>query len=593
MKKKTVSSAIILLMFLGSFGAIGTQSNTDRDYENNTNSVDLLIDEIPKRYATGLVGELRDTSDMGITFMGGPPTTFNWKNFGGEDYTSPIANPSQGPQCGSCYAFATIGVVESVLDIQSLNPDLNKDLSEQYIVSCASDDLPLTVWGCDGAWYTPPPGFANFIDWTRDNDVVSESCFPYTSGGGNVPSCNDNCPKITDVVGWGWVDSTQRTNIKNALITQGPLTAYMKVYDDFHNYNGGIYEHTGGGGDPSDHIVTIVGYNENQDYWICKNSWGTNWGENGWFKIKFGNCDIEKHIAFIEVDYGNPTATKHGNEYYDKTDRWTTWGSHGMQCDNYWVGGPDYIYYKFNVPKDTVEGPVIIGVEFKADLAGANGGPDIEVKEPGGSWVKIRQSMGGPSSKTWKWFAVTKDYVDGSNELKFRILCAWGCHAYIDDVAVKYKTASPPPPPEPDLDCDGSLSWSNVPPGTPVIDTFTVENIGDPGSELDWKITEWPNWGTWSFSDLSGDDLTPEEGPFTIGVVVIAPRETGAEFSGKIKVVNEDNSGDYDTVSVSLSTPRNKQSANSLFFNFLEKFPVLGQLLLFFTPNYNHLGFQR
>ncbi len=70
--------------------------------------------------------------------------------------------------------------------------------------------------------------------------------------------------------------------------------ASMNVYEDFIDYTGGIYEHTYGEY-VNGHTIVIVGYgNENgNDYWLCKNSWGENWGEDGYFKIAFGECGID------------------------------------------------------------------------------------------------------------------------------------------------------------------------------------------------------------------------------------------------------------------------------------------------------------
>ncbi len=81
------------------------------------------------------------------------------------------------------------------------------------------------------------------------------------------------------------------------------------------------------------------------------------------------------------------------------------------------------------------------------------------------------------------------------------------------------------PPAVPDLDCEGSLSWAKVKPGATVLGNFTVQNIGDATSELDWIITEWPDWGEWTFTPESGTDLTPEDGSITILVQVVAPSE--------------------------------------------------------------------
>jgi hypothetical protein len=112
------------------------------------------------------------------------------------------------------------------------------------------------------------------------------------------------------------------------------------------------------------------------------------------------------------------------------------------------------------------------------------------------------------------------------------------------------------PPVVPDLDCTGSLSWSDVKPGTTLTGSFQVENSGDSGSLLDWTVnTSSLTWGTWTFTPADGHGLTPEQGPVTVEVSVVAPDEKNTEFQGAIKVQNADNASDFDTIPVVLKTP--------------------------------------
>jgi WD40 repeat protein len=138
----------------------------------------------------------------------------------------------------------------------------------------------------------------------------------------------------------------------------------------------------------------------------------------------------------------------------------------------------------------------------------------------------------------------------------------------------------------PDLNCEGSLNWDDVQPGEIVTGSFQVENIGDPESLLDWEIVSWPEWGEWSFTPLSGEDLTPEEGNVTIEVEVIAPEDENTEFDGEIIVEYVDDPEDSCTVPVTLVTPTLHNSHFYRFLliieNMLDKFPILEQVLLFF-----------
>jgi hypothetical protein len=130
---------------------------------------------------------------------------------------------------------------------------------------------------------------------------------------------------------------------------------------------------------------------------------------------------------------------------------------------------------------------------------------------------------------------------------------------------------------EPDLDCFGVLNWSNVKPGSVINGSFSVMNMGDSGSLLDWKVESYPSWGNWTFTPFSGDDLTPEDGNITVEVSVLAPDINDSKFSGEIMVMNVENSSDIEKISVSLSTPKNKSFNNfDTWINLLiERFPIL------------------
>jgi len=137
--------------------------------------------------------------------------------------------------------------------------------------------------------------------------------------------------------------------------------------------------------------------------------------------------------------------------------------------------------------------------------------------------------------------------------------------------------------PIPDLECDGSLSWTDVSPEENVTGNFEVLNIGEDFSLLDWEISEWPDWGDWTFNPTSGSDLTPEDGAQTIQVSVIAPDEPETEFTGEVKIVNSEDPNDYCIILVSLITPVSQHSINSQLLQFLQnlmqRFPMLEQIL--------------
>jgi hypothetical protein len=139
----------------------------------------------------------------------------------------------------------------------------------------------------------------------------------------------------------------------------------------------------------------------------------------------------------------------------------------------------------------------------------------------------------------------------------------------------------PPEPHTPDLDCSGSLSWTDIKPGATVVGSFQVQNIGDASSRLNWTVNASSiTWGTWSFTPVSGEDLTPEDGQVTVQVSVVAPNEKNTEFQGYIRIENKDNSTDFDLIPVYLKTHVTQglyldRFFEGIFSQLLRAFPIL------------------
>ncbi|NOZ61975.1 MAG: T9SS type A sorting domain-containing protein [Calditrichaeota bacterium] len=193
---------------------------------------------------------------------------------------SPIKNQLQ---CGSCWAFAAIALVE--------NLGIWDDLSEQELVSCAPGD-------CNGGWYW------DALEYIHNQGVSPEPCHPY---GGTNGNCNDKCNspdylvKVTNYTpAQGlWGEPANVSDIK-AQLQNGPLAVAMLVPDDgtFDSYSGGVYNYNGGSLSwDNGHAVLIVGYNDNGQYFKAKNSWGPSWGENGYFRIAYDDVTDDVHFG--------------------------------------------------------------------------------------------------------------------------------------------------------------------------------------------------------------------------------------------------------------------------------------------------------
>ena len=92
-------------------------------------------------------------------------------------------------------------------------------------------------------------------------------------------------------------------------------------------------------------------------------------------------------------------------------------------------------------------------------------------------------------------------------------------------------------------------------------------------------VTEIPDWGVWYFNPGHGDNLSPDDGQFTINVEVIAPDDKNTDFIGELKIENLDASNDYCTIQISLSTPKDQTFIKSFFYNILKNFNHIYYLL--------------
>jgi hypothetical protein len=132
-------------------------------------------------------------------------------------------------------------------------------------------------------------------------------------------------------------------------------------------------------------------------------------------------------------------------------------------------------------------------------------------------------------------------------------------------------------PKNPDLSCEGELIWSNKKPGSIATDNIILKNIGDSYSLLDWEIIEWPSWGEWSFSQISGNNLKPEDGEISIILSVVIPKIPKQTYPGFLTIVNKENHEDHETITISLTT--SKDHIN-IFDRLLTRFQSLQMIFL-------------
>lgn len=202
-------------------------------------------------------------------------------------------------QCASCWAFTAAAVLESTSAIQFDSTPV--PMSEQELVDCSTNNH-----GCDGG--SPKKAF-KFLKNTKSG-LCSFHDYPYVAKDEHAAGCSLKKGSCTSV-NHSHVKKFSRKKNKNEnflkrMVVKAPPAALMDASQrPFQFYKSGVF--TGECPGKLDHSVAVVGYNIADGYWLLKNSWGQNWGENGFMKLgiksdnpkNVGACGVYKDITTV------------------------------------------------------------------------------------------------------------------------------------------------------------------------------------------------------------------------------------------------------------------------------------------------------
>jgi cathepsin C len=235
------------------------------------------------------------------------PEALDWRNKDGQNFCDKVI--TQG-DCGSCYGISTVRMLSARNRVRSGNPN-EPEFSINFPLYCSEYNQ-----GCDGGY-----GFLQ-TKWSEDVGLVPETCAPYTQSG--TCSMQGGCSlgskrhRATNhhYVG-GYYGGSEHVQMKQELVAGGPMVMSFEPKEDFMYYKGGVYK-----SGPNqihqeweqvDHAVLLIGYgNENGNkYWQLQNSWGTDWGEDGYFRMARGidesGCESIAVAADVIEEDSNPT----------------------------------------------------------------------------------------------------------------------------------------------------------------------------------------------------------------------------------------------------------------------------------------------
>jgi len=229
------------------------------------------------------------------------PNELDWRKKDGKNFLDPII--TQG-DCGSCYGISTVRMLSARNRVRSGNPQ-EPAFSINFPLYCAEYNQ-----ACDGGY-----GFLH-TKWSEDVGLIPEQCSPFSQGGGGCKSSMAKCDMgakryraLNHHYVGGYYGGSDADLIRTELMSNGPLVMSFEPKEDFMYYKNGIYK---SGADKIhqewqqvDHAVLLVGLGEEngQRYWTMQNSWGKDWGEDGFFRMDRGNDEsgCESIVVAAEV----------------------------------------------------------------------------------------------------------------------------------------------------------------------------------------------------------------------------------------------------------------------------------------------------
>ncbi len=206
--------------------------------------------------------------------------------------TQNYVTPVRDQRCGNCWAYSAVGAFEG--SYKKVNGSFI-DASEQHAENCVDGD-------CGG-------GFAyKVMEWMVDQNkyLTTEAALP---DAGSNQTCNGSTPATNYyATDWGVVHPSgdiskiaSVADIKEAMCKYGPIAASVSVTSLFQNYASGVFfEFASNYNSPaSNHAVLLVGWDDDKGAWLMKNSWGEDWGEDGYMWIKYNSNNIGRRAAWI------------------------------------------------------------------------------------------------------------------------------------------------------------------------------------------------------------------------------------------------------------------------------------------------------